>query len=581
MTAAGKTRAFGLSLPDYPWEALAPYIETASKHPGGVINLSIGTPVDPTPGIIREALARAADAPGYPTTHGTAALREAISSWFERRRSVPGLDPADIMPTVGSKELVAWLPTLLGLGPGDVVVRPTVAYPTYDVGAFLAGATPVAADDLSALPAEVRARVRLVWVNSPANPTGSVLAADALKAIVDDARALGAVVASDECYAELGWGPWDSARGGTPVPSVLDPRVSGGSNDHLLAVYSLSKQSNLAGYRAAFVAGDSAIMANLVNSRKHAGMIVPYPVQEAMRAALADDAHVLPVNDLARVEHAPSQYVIVGSGKTATDACIWLLSRGVDPDAICWVRPRDPWMLNRAVVQPDPAIFLGMAADVMQAAEDAASLESLFLRLEDRGIMLRIDRTVMPTMAKTPTLATWELEQLRTLEHVVRRGHVETVDRGRLTFADGSVAVAGDALVVHCAADGLKYPPLVPVWRDDVITLQPIRAGFPCFGAALIGYVEATREDDDEKNRLCPPSPYAGSMREWARMTVLGTRAAMSFAAEPDIKAWSDRVALNPARVPPEHPGSPALDDARQRLATHTHSGLSRLSELT
>ena len=305
------------------------------------------------------------------------------------------------------------------------------------------------------------------------------------------------------------------------------------------------------------------------------------PAEKPPPFGVADDAHVLPVNDLARVEHAPSQYVIVGSGKTATDACIWLLSRGVDPDAICWVRPRDPWMLNRAVVQPDPAIFLGMAADVMQAAEDAASLESLFLRLEDRGIMLRIDRTVMPTMAKTPTLATWELEQLRTLEHVVRRGHVETVDRGRLTFADGSVAVAGDALVVHCAADGLKYPPLVPVWRDDVITLQPIRAGFPCFGAALIGYVEATREDDDEKNRLCPPSPYAGSMREWARMTVLGTRAAMSFAAEPDIKAWSDRVALNPARVPPEHAGSPALDDARQRLATHTHSGLSRLSELT
>ena len=174
---------------------------------------------------------------------------------------------------------------------------------------------------------------------------------------------------------------------------------------------------------------------------------------------------MLPVNELARLEEAPSQYVIVGSGKTATDACIWLLSRGVDPDAICWVRPRDPWMLNRAVVQPDPAIFLGMAADTMQAAEESTSLEDLFLRLEDAGIMLRIDRTVMPTMAKTPTLAAWELEQLRTLENVVRRGHLRNVDRGTLTFADGSVAVADDALVVHCAADGLKYPPLVPVWR--------------------------------------------------------------------------------------------------------------------
>jgi hypothetical protein len=304
------------------------------------------------------------------------------------------------------------------------------------------------------------------------------------------------------------------------------------------------------------------------------------PAEKAPPFGVAEDARVLTVNDLARLEEAPSQYVVVGSGKTATDACVWLLSRGVDPDAICWVRPRDPWMMDRAVVQPDPAIFLGMAADTMQAAEDATSLEDLFLRLEDAGIMLRIDRTVTPTMAKTPTLATWELEQLRTLQNVVRRGHIETVDRGKLTFADGSVAVADDALVVHCAADGLKYPPLVPVWRREAITLQPIRAGFPCFGAALVGYVEGTREDDDEKNRLCPPSPYGNSMAEWARMNVLGTRAAMSFSAEPDIKEWSDQVALNPARVPPGHPASAALDDARERLATHTRPGLARLAEL-
>jgi NAD(P)-binding Rossmann-like domain len=304
------------------------------------------------------------------------------------------------------------------------------------------------------------------------------------------------------------------------------------------------------------------------------------PAEKRPPFGVAEDARVLPVNDLVRLEEAPSQYVIAGSGKTATDACIWLLSHGVDPDAICWVRPRDPWMMNRAVVQPDPAVFLRMAADTMQAAQDATSLEELFLRLEDAGIMLRIDRTVMPTMAKTPTLATWELEQLRTLENVVRRGHIETVDRGKLTFSDGSVAVAEDAVVVHCAADGLKYPALVPVWRRKAITLQLIRAGFPCFGAALIGYVEATREDDDEKNRLCPPSSYGNSMAEWARMNVLGTRAAMSFSAEPDIKEWSNQVSLNPARTPPGHPESAALDDARERLATHTRPGLARLAEL-
>ncbi len=295
---------------------------------------------------------------------------------------------------------------------------------------------------------------------------------------------------------------------------------------------------------------------------------------------VAGGVRVIPVNDLARLSEAPSEYVVVGSGKTATDACIWLLGRGVDPGAICWVRPRDPWMLNRAVVQPDPAVFLGMAADTMAAAGAATSLEDLFLRLEEAGIMLRIDRSVTPTMAKTPTLATWELEQLRSVEHVVRRGHIRSVRPGRIELEGGSVEVAADALVVHCAAAGLKYPPMVPIWGPSAITLQPIRAGFPCFGAALAGYVEATREDDAEKNRLCPPSPYGNSLAGWAEMNVLGTRAAMSFGAEPDIKAWADTVALNPARIPPDHPGSTALEDALARLRVHTGPGLERLSAL-
>ncbi|MGA8988620.1 NAD(P)-binding protein [Aeromicrobium sp.] len=291
-------------------------------------------------------------------------------------------------------------------------------------------------------------------------------------------------------------------------------------------------------------------------------------------------ARVVPVNSLARLDVAPSQYVVVGSGKTATDACIWLLDRGVDPDAICWVRPRDPWMMNRAVVQPDPAVFTGMAADTMEAASASRSLEELFLRLEEAGIMLRIDRAVMPTMAKAPTLAVWELEKLRTLENVVRRGHLTSVDRGKLNFADESVNVANDAVVVHCAADGLKYPELVPVWRPQDITLQAIRAGFPCFGAAVVGYVEATRQDDHDKNRLCPPTGFPNSKADWARMNLRGTQAVMSFMSEPDIKDWSSRVAINPARIPPGHPGSPALDDARERLAANVGPALAKLAEL-
>ncbi|RDV09636.1 succinyldiaminopimelate transaminase [Arthrobacter sp. RT-1] len=318
MTAAVTT--FGLDLPDYPWEAMAPYLAKASEHPGGAVNLSIGTPVDPTPALVQDALKAAADAPGYPTVHGTPALREAIAGWFERRRGVAGLDPRNIMPTVGSKELVAWLPLLLGLKPGDVVVRPKAAYPTYDIGATLAGVTSVATDNLDELDDATRARVRLIWVNSPGNPTGSVRDADSLKALVEQARELGAVVASDECYAELGWGTWDVQRGGQSVPSILDPRVAGGSHQGLLSVYSLSKQSNLAGYRAAFVAGDPDLMPSLVNSRKHAGMIVPYPVQEAMRVALGDDAHVEAQKDLYRGRRERLVPALLGFGLEIKDS---------------------------------------------------------------------------------------------------------------------------------------------------------------------------------------------------------------------------------------------------------------------
>jgi hypothetical protein len=296
---------------------------------------------------------------------------------------------------------------------------------------------------------------------------------------------------------------------------------------------------------------------------------------------VAAGARVVPVNDLVTLADAPSQYVLMGSGKTATDACVWLLDHGVDPDAICWVRPRDPWMLARAVVQPDPAVFLGMVADTMEAAAAANSLPDLFLRLEDAGVMLRIDRSVIPTMAKTPTLATWELERLRTVEHVVRRGHARLVEPGRLHFDDGSVGVAADAVVVHCAASGLKYPPSIPIWGRSAITLQPVRAGFPCFGAALAGYVEATRDDDDEKNRLCPPTPFPSTLAEWADMNVRGARAAASFGAEPDIAAWASTVALNPARIPPELSRPSAVDEVLARLQTSLAPGLARLTQLS
>ena len=295
---------------------------------------------------------------------------------------------------------------------------------------------------------------------------------------------------------------------------------------------------------------------------------------------VADDAHVVPVHELVRVGGAPSQYVIAGSGKTATDACIWLLENGVDADAICWVRPREPWMLNRAVVQPDPAVFMGMAADTLRAAAEAASPDDMFLRLEEAGVMLRIDRSLTPTMAKAPTLAQWELDQLRTIENVVRLGHLRRVERGRLVFGEGEVTTAQDAVVVHCAASGLQYPPLVPIWGDEAIMVQPVRSGFPCFGAAIAGYVEAVFDTDDEKNQLCQPSPLCNTPPDWARMQVLGGRSAMAFAAQPDIKAWADGVSLNPARVPPELVGSADVVAAVGRFREHVGPGMARLAEL-
>jgi hypothetical protein len=294
-----------------------------------------------------------------------------------------------------------------------------------------------------------------------------------------------------------------------------------------------------------------------------------------------DGARVVPVNAVARLDEPPSRYVVVGSGKTATDTCIWLLARGVDPDAITWVRPRDPWMLDRANIQPDPEIYLGMVADMLTLCARARSLPELFLALEDAGIMLRIDQSVTPTMAKAPTLGRWELEQLRSIEHVVRLGHIRCARRDRLELDEGTVPLPPGALVVDCAADGLKRPPRIPIWQPDVITPQPVRAGFPCFGAALAGYVEATRADDTEKNRLCPPSSYGNTLKDWALMNVLGFRNAASFGAEPDIREWSNRVALNPARVPPEHGGSPALDAALERIGEQASPALARLEQLS
>lgn len=351
-----------LDLPEYPWQSLAPYKTTASAHPDGMADLSIGAPVDPTPQVIQDALQAATNWPGYPGSAGTEELRAAIAAWYQRRRDVSGLTTANIAATVGSKEFIAWLPLFLGLGPDDVIVYPTVAYPTYDIGAKIVGARSVTADSLDELDETTRAKVKLVWVNSPANPTGIVQDAEALRAIVDDARGVGAVVASDECYAELGWGRWEN----TPIPSILHNSVSGGDLTGLLSVYSLSKQSNMAGYRAAFVAGDANLIAALINLRSHTGMVVPGPIQQAMIAALANDDHVAAqkARYRARREQLIDAMTAAGLVVEHSEAGLYLWVR--DP-AVTQSRPEDSWALvdrfAQAGILVGPGVFYSSAGN--------------------------------------------------------------------------------------------------------------------------------------------------------------------------------------------------------------------------
>ncbi|QRY45529.1 succinyldiaminopimelate transaminase [Mycolicibacterium boenickei] len=322
-------------LPEFPWDTLADVTALARSHPDGIVDLSVGTPVDPVAPVIRDALAAASSAPGYPTTAGTAALRASALAALQRRYGITDLAPDAVLPVIGTKELIAWLPTLLAIGPGDTVVVPELAYPTYEVGALLAGAQVLRADSLTQLGPQ---RPALIYLNSPSNPTGRVLGVDHLRKVVAWARDRGVLIASDECYLGLSWEA-------EPF-SVLHPSVCDGDHTGLLAVHSLSKTSSLAGYRAGFVAGDPAVVAELLAVRKHAGMMVPTPVQAAMTAALDDDEHeaiqrerylkrravLLPALQAAgfTVEHSEAGlYLWATRGEPCRDTVRWLAERGI------------------------------------------------------------------------------------------------------------------------------------------------------------------------------------------------------------------------------------------------------------
>lgn len=329
-----------MRLPDFPWDRLSGAKAMAAAVPGGIVDLSVGTPVDPTPDVIQRALREASDAPGYPTTHGTQQVRTAAAQWQRRALGVD-VDPADILPLIGTKEFVALLPTFLGLGPGDTVVHPEVAYPTYEVGALIAGCDT----------APVGSPAALTWINSPSNPTGRVMSVEELREVVAVVRAHGGIVVSDECYIELGWDA-------EPV-SVLDPRVCGQDRTGLLAVHSLSKRSNLAGYRFGFVTGDPALVARLLEVRKHAGMMVPLPVQHAAAAALSDDEHVAVQRERYAARRRRLWDALVAAGFRIEDsqAGLYLWATRDEP---CW--DSVDWLAQRGILVA-PGDFYGSAGD--------------------------------------------------------------------------------------------------------------------------------------------------------------------------------------------------------------------------
>jgi len=315
------------------------------------VDLSVGTPVDPTPAVVQHALCEAADSPGYPTTIGRVDTRQACLDWLSRRHGVVGLGLDAVLPVVGSKELIASLAGHLGIGPGDLVAYPELAYPTYEVGAVLAGARAVATDSLTSLGPETPA---LLWLNSPSNPTGRVLPPAHLRKVVDWCRERGTILVSDECYIECAWDE-------DPV-SVLHPSISGGSTEGILTVHSLSKRSNLAGYRCAFVAGDPTLVGELLAVRKNLGLQMPAPQQAAMIAALDDDAHVLEQHARYAGRRARLREALESAGfridHSEASLYLWASRQTPEGDEDCW--DTVSWLAERGILAA-PGTFYGAA----------------------------------------------------------------------------------------------------------------------------------------------------------------------------------------------------------------------------
>ena len=340
-------------LPDFPWDALAPYSEIARQHPDGAIDLSQGTPVDPTPQLIQSALRESSDSPRYPVTAGTKELQEAIRNWAINHLGASG--DFDVLPVIGSKELVAWLPTILQ---SQKVIYPEIAYPTYLVGALLAQSEPIAVGiDAATWPS-----ADFAWVNTPSNPTGRVHSESELRATISWARQNSATLVCDECYIDFG----DTA---TPT-SLL--KYTDGDNSNILVVHSLSKRSSMAGYRGAFLIGDAKLISQIREVRKHAGMMVPLPIQNAMVAALSDETHVIEQRNRYNARRAALSPALIAAGfkieESAAGLYIWC-TRAED----CWKSVE--WLAKLGIVATPGSFYGALGASHIRIAMTATDAQ--------------------------------------------------------------------------------------------------------------------------------------------------------------------------------------------------------------
>jgi hypothetical protein len=288
------------------------------------------------------------------------------------------------------------------------------------------------------------------------------------------------------------------------------------------------------------------------------------------------------VNDLVTVAEPPSGYTVIGGGKTAMDACIWLLDSGVPPEMICWIRPRDAWLLDRAYQQPlDLVAWLIEGVSLyIEAASEAADIPDLFRRLEACGQLRRIDPNVEPDMYRCATVSESELTSLRRIENVVRLGRVADIGPDWIVLAGGSIPAEAGHVYVDCSAEGLRVTSARPVFEPGRITLQAVRSCQPAFSAALAGYIEATRHDETEKNRLCPPNPYPDTAADWIRTTCISLRAQDLWLRDPDLSKWLDRSRLNAASGVRDHLAEPRMKSALNRMFSNTDRAIANLEAL-